>query len=312
MLCLTNPPRKRLFAEVNFPMNHDTESGSPDEPKEEWVDVGSYGSLDEAHEHALVALAMGEAVRVEYGDSPGEYDVQAEPAAAPKISDELNQYDEESRVGPVLPLLPSSWGRHPAGFLHYLVWAAVLLVVFRYQLQDPSVASRYASSSIGLIARGEWWRPFTALFLHGDGPHIVGNLASGLVFGMLVSKSIGPWKGWALILLAGTIGNAITSWVTWPEAFGSLGASTAVFGALGILSGIGVVENFRETFRLPWLRVLAPLLAGFVLLGWLGGAAPGDGVDVFGHVFGFGAGGIAGLLCKLAEGSEPIEALHQR
>ncbi len=269
-----------------------------DEPEEDWVDVGSYGSLDEAHEHALVALAMGEAVRVEHGDEPGGYDVQAEPAAAPKISNELKQYEEESRTVEVLPLLPSNWGKHPAGFLHFLVWAATLLIVFRFQTEDHSLSDRFASSSIDLIGYGEWWRPFTALFLHGDGPHIVGNLASGAVFGMLVSKSLGPWKGWAMILLAGTAGNAITSWVTWPDDFRSLGASTAVFGALGILSGIGIVENFREKIRLPWLRVVAPLLAGFVLLGWLGGAAPGEGVDVFGHVFGFSAGVIAGFVCR--------------
>jgi len=269
-----------------------------DEPEEEWVDVGSYASLDEAQEHALVALAMGEAIRVDHGEQPGEYDVQAEPAAAPKISEELKQYEEESRVVETLPLLPSNWGRHPAGFFHFLTWAVTLLVVFNFQSEDPSLSDRFASSSIALIGRGEWWRPFTALFLHGDGPHIVGNLASGAVFGMLVSKSLGPWKGWAMILLAGTAGNAITSWVTWPEDFRSLGASTAVFGALGILSGIGIVENFREKIRMPWLRVLAPLVAGFALLGWLGGAAPGEGVDVLGHVFGFCAGVIAGVLCR--------------
>ena len=98
---------------------------------------------------------------------------------------------------------------------------------------------------------------------------------------------------------------SITSWVTYRVPFVSLGASTAVFGALGILSGIGIVENFRETVRLPWLRIVAPLLAGIVLLGWLGGAAPGDGVDVFGHVFGFCAGVVAGAACRyLDRGAE--------
>ncbi|QTN33045.1 rhomboid family intramembrane serine protease [Akkermansiaceae bacterium] len=269
-----------------------------EEPEEEWVDVGKYSSLDEAHEHALVALAMGEAIRVEHGDEPGGYDVRAEPSAAPKVSEELKAYEEESRTGEALPLLPSNWGAHPAGALHFLVWAATLLLVFRSQSIDPTISDRFASSSRALIGNGEWWRPFTALFLHGDGPHIAGNLASGAVFGMLVSKSLGPWKGWSMILLAGTAGNAITSWILWPVDFRSLGASTAVFGALGILSGIGIVENSREKIRMPWLRVIAPLLAGFVLLGWLGGAAPGEGVDVFGHVFGFCAGVLAGVICR--------------
>ena len=279
------------------------ESEQADE--EEWVDVARFPSLDEAQENALVALAMGEAIRVDHGDVPGEFELRAEPAAAPRVSDELREYAAEAEeMPPPPPLVSTSWSHHPAGALHYLVWAAVLLFVFRSQGQQPSLAERGASSSIGLIAHGEWWRPFTALFLHGDGGHILGNLASGAVFGMLVSKSIGPWKGWALILLAGTLGNAITSAVTFPESFRSLGASTSVFGALGILSGIGIVENFREELRMPWMRVLAPLLAGLVLLGWLGGAAPGAGVDVLGHVFGFSAGVLLGAACRYFDSAE--------
>lgn len=266
--------------------------------EEQWVDVARFPSLDEAQENALVALAMGEAIRVDYGEVPGEFELRVEPAAAPRVSEELREYAAEAEVKPPPPLVSSNWAKHPAGALHYLVWAAVLLIVFHQQSQAPSLADRYASSSVGLIAHGEWWRPFTALFLHGDGGHIIGNLASGVVFGALVSKSIGPWKGWAMILLAGTLGNAITSAVTYPEPFVSLGASTAVFGALGILSGIGLVENFREELRMPWMRVLAPLLAGLVLLGLLGGAEPGAGVDVFGHVFGFSAGVLLGAACR--------------
>ena len=248
---------------------------------------------------------MGEAIRVDHGDVPGEFELRVEPAAAPRVTEELREYAAESEVKPPQPpLVSQSWSHHPAGAVHYLVWATILLLVFRQQSQDPTLADRYASSSIGLIANGEWWRPFTALFLHGDGGHIIGNLASGAVFGALVSKSIGPWKGWAMILLAGTFGNATTSLVTYPEAFLSLGASTAVFGALGILSGIGLVENFREELRMPWLRVLAPLLAGLVLLGWLGGAAPGEGIDVFGHVFGFSVGVLAGAACRYFDSAE--------
>ena len=264
------------------------------EEEEEWVDIGTYSSLNEAYDHGLVALAMGESIRVEAGEQPGQFDLQAEAEAAPKISAEIAEYENESKQSALPPTVPSNWAKHPAGSLYALIWAAILVTVFYFQSQDPSLADRYASSSIGLVARGEWWRPFTALFLHGDGPHIVGNLASGTVFGILVAKSIGPLKGWTMILLSGAIGNALTSLLTYPEAFTSLGASTAVFGALGILSGTGIIENIREPVRMPWIRVTAPLLAGVVLLGWLGGAAPGSNTDVFGHVFGFCAGVLSG------------------
>jgi membrane associated rhomboid family serine protease len=124
---------------------------------------------------------------------------------------------------------------------------------------------------------------------------------------MLASKSIGPFKAWSMILLSGTLGNVITSALTYPEPFTSIGASTAVFGALGILSGIGLVENLREKVSMPWVRVVAPLLAGFVLLGWLGGGTPGSNTDVLGHVFGFLAGVVAGMVCRHFVTSEALQ-----
>lgn len=282
-------------------------------PVETWAGVGTYSTLDDAYDHALVALAMGESIRVEHGKQPGEFDLQAEPEAVPKINSEIAQYTEEAHI-PLNPrMLPSDWGRHPAGIFQLLIWVAILIFVFSKQQVNPSINENFTSSSIALISQGEWWRPFTALFLHGDAAHIIGNLATGTVFAMLVSKSIGPWKGWALILLAGTAGNAITSLVTYPQSFVSLGASTAIFGALGILSGTGLVENFRENIAHPWIRTLSPIIAGFVLLGWLGSAAPGSNTDVFGHVFGFCAGILAGAACRYLDQSpqEPIEALRR-
>ena len=275
--------------------------------EEQWVGIGTYPSLGEAYDHGLVALAMGESIRVEAGEQPGEFDLQAEAEAAPKIFAEITEYEKEANQAALPPIIPSNWARHPAGWLYVLVWAAALIVAFYLQEKDPTLTDRGASSSIALITQGEWWRPFTALFLHGDGPHIVGNLASGAVFGILVAKSLGPLKGWALILLSGAAGNAITSLVTYPEPFTSIGASTAVFGALGILSGIGMIENIREPVRMPWVRVTAPLLAGIVLLGWLGGAAPGTNTDVFGHVFGFCSGVIGGAGSRYFDRSSPTK-----
>ncbi len=280
----------------------------PELQEDEWIDVGTYPTLDEAQERALVALSMGEAIRVEHGDQPGEFDLQVEPDAAVKISEEIRQYEAESEVFRYPAIVPSNWAKYPAGWSYYLIWALVLIAVFYLQQSNLSLADRAASSSIGLMKNGEkWWRPFTALFLHADLGHILGNLSSGALFGMLVSKSIGPLKAWAMILLSGTVGNAITSVLTYPELFTSIGASTAVFGALGILSGIGLVENLREKVSLPWVRVLAPLLAGFVLLGWLGGAAPGSQTDVLGHVFGFSTGVIAGIVCRYFVTSETLQ-----
>jgi membrane associated rhomboid family serine protease len=268
---------------------------------EDWVQVGHYPTLEQAYDHGLVILAMGEACRVTKAEKPGEYNLQAEMHPAPRISGELDAYGREM----ALPVKPrptgNDWQRHSAGWPICGIWVLVLMAVFYWQDQDRFLVERAASSSVGLIGRGEWWRPFTALFLHKDAGHLIGNLVGGVIFATLVARSVGPLLGWPMILACGTIGNIITSRLTYPEPFLSIGASTAVFAALGILSGFGIAETLRERARQPLLRITAPVFAGIILLGWLGGGHDPQ-TDVLGHVFGFGSGLVAGAAAGAFEG----------
>ncbi|MEX1116381.1 MAG: rhomboid family intramembrane serine protease [Akkermansiaceae bacterium] len=267
-------------------------------PLDDLVVVGHYPNLREAHDHGLVILAMGEAYWVSVGGDGGEYHLHAEPHSAPGILHELQIYAGEqddarrvrSRPEPVDAF------HFSAGWEVLVLWVASLLVVFYQQMQDPSLTGRAASSSIGLIARHEWWRPFTALFLHSDAGHLAGNLVSGVVFGALVSRSLGPLRAWCLILACGTMGNILTSLLSYPEPFLSIGASTAVFGALGILTGLGFAISIRQQSGRSWVKVAAPVMAGLVLLGWLGGGTGSTNTDVLGHAFGFGSGLISGMI----------------
>ena len=262
---------------------------------EDFEEVGKYPTLEQAHEHGLVILAMREPCLIAETETPGQYSLQAEPAAAPQIARELDAYENEREI-PRPPPAEREWFRFPAGWEVYGIWMLALIGCHLWQNSHPSFLERAASSSVGLIGHGEWWRPFTALFLHADVPHLIGNLLSGLVFGTLVARSIGPWRGWVLILACGTLGNALTSALTWPENFTSIGASTAVFGALGILSGLGFATMLRERLHLPWAKIAAPVLAGVIMLGWLGGGSANGNIDVLGHVMGFGSGLTTGIL----------------
>jgi membrane associated rhomboid family serine protease len=268
--------------------------------EEEWVKVGYYPSLEQAYDHGLVILAMGEACRVEATEVPGEFELHAEAMPAPKITAELDVYENEIESLVKQPFAAREWVRHSTGWWLTGIWMMVLIAVFYWQNQDASLIDRAASSNLGLISRGEWWRPFTALFLHGDLGHLLGNLMGGLVFASLVARLIGPVRGWALILACGAFGNAITSRLTYPEPFVSLGASTAVFAALGIISGLGLAETLRDRARLQWVRITAPIFGGIILLGWLGGGHDPH-TDVLGHVFGFGSGLAAGVVTGVIE-----------
>ncbi len=269
-----------------------------DTPWDDLVLVGNYPTLNQAQDHGLVILAMGEACWVSRSDDSQYYRLHAEHHLAPRIVEELGTYSREeleqrrlaNRPPPVDPF------NYPAGWEFLLVWMLGLIAIFLLQGQDPGLTQRGASSSIGMIDQHEWWRPFTGLFLHSDVQHLTGNLLGGAVFGILVSRSLGPLRGWLLILVCGTLGNLLTAWTRHPEAFLSIGASTAVFGALGILTGLGFSISRRQGTGKSWARTAAPVMAGFVLLGWLGGGAPGSNTDVLGHAFGFGSGLACGFL----------------
>jgi Rhomboid family len=190
---------------------HDPTNPAEEEPITEWeelVEVGQYPTLQKAQEHGLVILAMREPCWVAEEPSGAGYSLHAVPEAVPSITRELDAYANEQQLPKAATHLQAGVLRHPTGWEVYGLWAFCLIGVFLLQNADPTLADRAASSSTGLIGHREWWRPFTALFLHGDLPHLVGNLLSGLFFGTLVAKSIGPWRGWALILACGTLGNS--------------------------------------------------------------------------------------------------------
>ncbi|MEO7101090.1 MAG: rhomboid family intramembrane serine protease [Luteolibacter sp.] len=267
-------------------------------PWDDLVLVGQYSTLEQAQDHGLVILAMGEACWVSSAENDGEFNLHAEAGPAIRIIRELQIYAGElddqrrlkSRPEPVDPF------HYSAGWYYFFAWMVCQVVVFSFQYLDFTLLDRGASSSIGLIDRHEWWRPFTALFLHADIQHLVGNLLSGAVFGTLVSRSLGPLRGWMMILACGTMGNILTSYINYPEHIQSIGASTAVFGALGILTGLGFSTSLHHHSRTSWARVAAPVLAGIILLSWLGSGSGSPNTDVLGHVFGFASGLVSGVI----------------
>jgi rhomboid protease GluP len=277
----------------------DSDAHSPI-PWDDLVLVGSFPTLDQAHDHGLVILAMGQACWVSARDENGNFQLHAEIAAAPRIRAELEMYAAETEALQREKARPDWIDQpvHSAGSEILWLWMLSLLVVFYLQGTHPDLADKAASSSIGIIQHHEWWRPFTALFLHADVQHLVGNILSGAIFAALVSRLIGPLRGWLLILGSGTMGNLLTALVRYPEPYLSIGASTAVFGALGILTGLGFSITRRFRWKVSWARAIAPILAGIVLLGWLGGGGHGGEMqtDVVGHVFGFSSGLVSGLI----------------
>ncbi|MEE3328289.1 MAG: rhomboid family intramembrane serine protease [Myxococcota bacterium] len=145
------------------------------------------------------------------------------------------------------------------------------------------------------ILNGEWWRTLTALFLHAHIGHIVGNALFGVYFITVVTRSFGDGFGLLLVLLAGAIGNGLNA-VDQGPGHHSIGASTAVFGAIGILVGSALARRSRSGLR--GARLIVPLGAGLGLMAMLG--VGGIRTDIWAHAYGLLAGSVLGFGCALA------------
>jgi len=281
---LTDPDSLEAVPELSETSNP---AESPD-----FMLIGCYGGMSLAFERALVILAMGLACQIEKDPAGDGYVLLAEPGAGERIQEELAMYEHEQALPLRMEVTPVV--EYDAGALPTALWVACLCAVFWLQRDHSALVALGASSAQGLIADGEWWRPFTALFLHADRMHLLSNVASGVLFGTWVCRSLGPWLGWALILSAGTLGNTLNAISRLDTSFTSLGASTAVFGALGILTGVAIFQVTRDRPGPKSFRYLVPLGGGLVLLSWLGvGSDPRT--DVTGHVCGFAAGILLGV-----------------
>jgi membrane associated rhomboid family serine protease len=254
--------------------------------------VGEFRTIQEANEYALVVLAMNLDCWLRMEPGGGPYALYADPAFEVAIRDEFALYAAEQSA-PVRKLDPPIY---KSGIELALLWALVLLFVFAKQNESASVAERFCNSSLALFDHGEWWRPFTSLFLHGDLNHLLGNVLIGGIFCVLVAHTIGPLLGWILIFASGMLGNIATARLYYPEEFLSLGASTATFGALGILVGSSSYLAWRSRSFRRLTAGLVPIVAGVIMLGWWGGGGGDLNVDVSAHVCGFGAGGLLGFL----------------
>ncbi len=163
---------------------------------------------------------------------------------------------------------------------------------------DPHAYVQTYSASARLISGGELYRCITALILHGDVAHLAGNMAGIALFGSVVCSVTGSGAGWLLILLSGFFGNFINAWFFQTSHF-SIGASTAVFGAVGILTALQSISAVKHHSR--WKKVFHVIAGGLAVLAILGA---GRHSDVTAHLFGFVAGSILGVVYDLATGRQ--------
>ncbi len=242
-------------------------------------------------ERLLVLMAVGISGLVVLGE--GTFLLQVDAHDAAEALRHLGQYESENRAPPPPPPPPRLY---PYAWVGCLVYAVVLLGV---ALALTHGLARLDAFDVGeldaaRVQAGQWWRAFTALTLHLDGPHLAANLLAGLWFGYLAARQMGAGLAW-FVTVWGAAGANLLEALLGPADHRSVGASTAVFAALGAMSAFTWRERYATSQR--WARRWGPLIAGVILLGWTGTA--GEGTDVMAHLLGFAVGALLGLLLVL-------------
>ncbi|HEY3757646.1 MAG TPA: rhomboid family intramembrane serine protease [Opitutaceae bacterium] len=271
------------------------------------IEVAHYPDSETGFDHVLVVLALG--VPCWLMPEGAGFSLLVEEPDAERAALELRKYDAESRAWPPPDPVTERPARPltQAARISALAWALAEILAYRGELASGGRWIQWGELDPAEILRhGQWWRPFTALFLHADPGHLLSNLTAGYFAFCAVLAEFGLRRGWLLVAVAAMAGNAAAAAIHSGAGIDSIGASTAVFAALGLICG----EAARAAIaaRQPPRALLLPLGAGAALLALFGGGTPDLPVDVAAHAGGFAAGAI---LVQFAGGRRVSNALIQ-
>jgi membrane associated rhomboid family serine protease len=265
-----------------------------------------FRSLDRAQcdDRAFMLAAVNIASEVGLGSTG--YVVRVPYTQAAFATHHLWQYEQELRRRPRVVLPPARVYPHAwvGSAIYIALLALVAMIVVRGWWRPDTFM--VGSLNAAAVQSGQWWRAITALTLHLDIVHLLMNLGAGAAIGMLASRQIGVGHAWLLTVLGAGLANLVEALFSMP-GYQSVGASTAVFAALGLLAAHS--WRTRRNATHPKLRRWAPLVAGAALLGLLGTGASDQlaetGTDIIAHAFGFVTGGVLGVVV-----AQPVVALR--
>lgn len=149
--------------------------------------------------------------------------------------------------------------------------------------------------ALGDVLAGDWYRVFTALFLHADVTHIAGNMLMLFLMGNVVEKEMGHIKYFILYFGSGLFGSFASLYLQsihfmrGENYAGSIGASGAIFGIMGGFLWILLLNHGRAS-NMSFVRVL------FLVCYSLFGGLTETRIDNAAHVGGLFAGILIAIL----------------
>ncbi|MGH8222085.1 MAG: rhomboid family intramembrane serine protease [Woeseiaceae bacterium] len=240
-------------------------------------------------ERALVLQSVGLPYQIVTGELGAALLVPA--AVAERAKFEIREYEQENR--PRRRTRATAAPRYQDGIPGVLAYLVVLCAVGWLAGNDAFGRDWLAAGRIDgeLLRAGEWWRTITALTLHADLSHLSGNILFGMLFGFFAGRLVGSGVAWLVILAAAAAANLLNTLLL-DAAHRAIGASTAVFAALGLVAAY----IWRAGFMMQehWAYRFGPVVGGVALLAYTG--TGDESTDIGAHLTGFASGFAAGLV----------------
>ena len=186
--------------------------------------------------------------------------------------------------------------------LIFIPWVAYALVALNIVIYIICTSTGELLYNIGemsvatVFGEGQWYRLFTAMFLHGDFSHIFYNMLCLYLLGNVVEKRLGRWKFLACYFICGIVAGLISLCSMYSKGIeaSGLGASGAVYGIFGIALVMELTTiNWRRINYYTLFRLLLVMLCIVVSLYT---DARTVGIDYEAHVSGLCMGAMIGML----------------
>lgn len=176
-----------------------------------------------------------------------------------------------------------------------MIWSVVLGGGFAPPSQNPmlgpdlqtlvEMGGKWVPS---ILYHGEWWRLFTATYLHGGFIHLLLNLLVQVKVGSDLEREHGTYRIFPIYILSGLSGNLLSALFLPSQV--TVGASGAIYGFLGVLI-VDLIKNWKK-LRSPCKTYIFLCIGNVISLAI--GLLPG--IDNFAHIGGFVMGIISGVV----------------